>query len=64
MFFDAANVKWYLSESLFSRMYVSLYVQIILMKFMDIMKNYSFGWDKCFSVVWIVQSQNTVFFNR
>jgi hypothetical protein len=50
MFFDAANVKWYLSESLFSRMYVSMYVQITLMKFMDVMKNYCFGSDKWFNV--------------
>jgi hypothetical protein len=50
MFFDAANVKWYISGSLCSRMYVSMYVQIILMKFTDIMKNYSFGLDKWFSV--------------
>jgi hypothetical protein len=60
MFFDAANVKWYLSESLFSRMYVSMFVQIILMKFMDIMQNYSFGSDK-----WIVQyGLQNIFENR
>jgi hypothetical protein len=31
------------SESLFSRMYVTMYVRIICMKFTDIMKNCTFG---------------------
>lgn len=47
--FDAANIKWYLSESLFSRMYVTMYVRIICMKFTDTMKNYTFGSDMWFN---------------
>jgi len=36
---------------MFSRMDVSMYVQIILMKFIDIMKNYRLGSDKWFSLM-------------